>query len=112
MAKFDAKVELDVSGLDKVQTLICLLESHMSELPVAVISGLKELADCAECEMGIESIVRMGFKSAKVIVDGEELKSTVSVNKILKRVTRFGAPCLYPEHASLVSDTGVVIAEW
>ena len=112
MAKFDAKVELNVSGLDKVQTLICLLESHMSELPDAVVSGLQEIADCEECEIGRESISRMGFQSAKVIVDGEELKAVVSVNKILKRITRIGAPCVYPDHALLVSDEGTVIAEW
>lgn len=112
MAKFDAEIEVNVAGLEKVQTLISLLESHVSELPDAIVSGLQELADCEECEIGIESVMRMGFKSAKVIVDGEELKSVVSVNKILKRITLIGAPCIYPEHVTLVSDTGVVIAEW
>lgn len=112
MAKLDAEIEVNVAGLEKVQTLICLLESHVSELPDAVVYGLKELVDCEECEIGIESIMRMGFKSARVIADGEELKSAVSVNKILKRVTQIDAPFIYPEHATLVSDTGVVIAEW
>lgn len=112
MAKFDAEVELNVSGLDKVQTLISLLESHMSELPSEVVEGLKSLADCDECEIGLESIRRMGFQSAKVVADGEELKPVESVNKILKRITLFGKPFVYPKHAALVSDTGVVIVEW
>lgn len=113
MAKLDAKAELSVIGLDKVETLISLLEAHMSQLPAAVVAGLIDLADCEECEIGLESIMRMGFMSSNVIADGEELKQQVcSINKILKRITLINAPCIYPEHASLVSDTGVVIMEW
>ena len=89
MAKLTKKIEIDALGMDKVQTMIDLLDKYRDELPKELQVQLKELADCDACEINTESLWGMGVNAAHVksYVDGVTVNGIVSVNVILKRLT-------------------------
>jgi len=98
MAKAIYKYE--VQNIDKVKTLIELLDRHFDALPNELQLSLKEVANCDTFELGCDQINFMlsridearGHKldmsgEFKLIADGEEIKHTNSINLIVKSVT-------------------------
>lgn len=112
MAKIDTKVNVNISDSALVKTLIELLNKYRNDLPGELLSAIEELADCEAFEIDRAALIAMGYKTCSVYVDGEKINSAVSVNRVLRRISIFGKPDMYPEHAAVVSDTGVTVMEW
>jgi len=93
-------IEINVTGTDKIKTLIELLNRYADSLPVDLVASLKDIADCDHYELGYD---RINFMIAKVdtatgnepmrdgefklVADGEEIKHITSINPIVKSVT-------------------------
>lgn len=136
MTKLNLKLE--IQNVDKVKTLIELLDRHFDDLPSELKLALKETADCDTFELGYDQINFMlnridnaqGNKlnmsgDFKLVADGEEIKHTSSINPIVKSVTYIdyedGNPKIkgdsivlgkiYPSKMKM-TYRDVVLAEW
>lgn len=89
------KMEVSVTDVDKVQTLIELLNKHQDSLPRELIDSLHELADCEACEINWHWLNSRGISGR--IENTLGLDRIVSVNPILKRVKVIGEPDIYPK---------------
>jgi len=113
MASKSLSIKVDVMNIDKVKTLIDLLGEYIDELPEEVVSALELLADCDECEITSDSVevARLGYP-ARVICDGIEVESVVSINKVLKRVTYLDGVetrLLYPNTVVVEGVNGALV---
>ncbi|AUR97011.1 hypothetical protein NVP1236O_19 [Vibrio phage 1.236.O._10N.261.52.C4] len=84
-----AGINISIKDTEQVKTLIELLSSYSDELPDKLVNSLNEFADCSAFELGQEQLIDMGINpsNVKIECDGIEIKSVVSFNKILRRVT-------------------------
>ena len=124
MATSEIKLNVAVQSMDKFQTLIALLNRYQEELPIAVLGGIRDLADCEDCEINRESIERMGLSGVELIGSHVGDFEIESVNPVLKRLTVIPSPArltddgmhVFKKHVYLSSYSlragDVVIAEW
>jgi hypothetical protein len=89
MAKMQGSFKFDVTGLDKVKTLVDLLFKHEKDLPEELVESLHDLADCEDCEWDSKRLMSIypGGETAICKVDGQIVQGVVSANPILKRLT-------------------------
>ena len=92
-------ISFNLTGLEKIKTLIELLNKHRDVLPGELVDGLKELANTDGLELGSQwfckaranIITDYGNGNAEgfdfsFVADGEEIK-IVSINTILRKIT-------------------------
>ena len=126
-----ASIDISAKDMDCVRTLIELIASYEDELPDELLNALHEFSDCDSFEFSNSDYQATGasFDSYKLVVNGVDRTSErgfVSVNKILKRVTRHAfdddmKPLVegnefvylheYPESLTL-SGGGIIMVEW
>ena len=89
MAKLAETISFETQGLDKIQTLIHLLDKHQRALPEELIESLRDLADCKTCEFGVASDLICGVHPCDVecFVNDKKVNGVVSANIVLKRLT-------------------------
>jgi hypothetical protein len=109
MAKM--KVSVKVADLDAFRTLAELLCKHKDSLPKEIVDCVNGIADGDVFEFGYDEIAKLGQIYATCFADGVEVKSTISVNKYLKRV-KHADGFIYPSEMQLVSDSGITLMEW
>jgi len=80
------KLKVEVQGIDKVKTLIKVLNNNIERLPEDLVNTLKEVADCKTFEYDAEYFRNKGMFPVSVFADGHEVKNVVSINPILKRI--------------------------
>ena len=109
-----AKVKLEVQSIDKVSTLIELLDKYQADLPKELNVSLMELADCEHCEIGTRKLLSMGIDTcdAKLMADGVSIDNVISFNKVLKRLTTGNNGYLYPLSFSIKDRNDNAICEW
>lgn len=105
----ELKMEVSIADIDKVQTLIELLNKHQDSLPRELIDSLHELADCEVCEINRSWLDGRGISGR--IENSLGLKRILSVNPVLKRVKVIGGPDIYPKEFALLAG-GKVIVSW
>lgn len=114
MALLRESVKIEVSGADKVITLINLLDKYSEQLPIELIESLNELANCDQCEFDHDAFINAGGIVGETDTDFHT-KKIISVNKILKRVKWLdddGNECeSYPEKFTLKSNSKTLI-QW
>lgn len=78
--------DIDIRGMDKVKTLIELLDKYQEQLPDDLKSSLIELADCDTCEFTYKDYLDFGGVIGQAETDFHTTE-IISVNPILKRIT-------------------------
>ena len=132
-----AHCEINLLGSSKINTLIRLIDKYKDELPIELISLLKELSGDSSFEYSAEDINTMMYKidwqvgnkplSGEFVslADGNEIKGISAVNSILKTVRlqkyKNGNPevlngvficdTINPESLSLTYD-GFTLIKW
>jgi hypothetical protein len=136
MGKSNLSVDVNVAGIDKIETLLSLLNKHKESLPEELVESLMDLADCDECEIDSQYIAGAGHVAGdvKCFVDGRlsPASGVVSANLILKRLTIYPSRYygeseypelnaagdayeeryIYPESLLIKSGDGETIASW
>ena len=87
------KLKVEMQGIDKVKTMIDLLDKYKEDLPKELLKSLKDASDCDSCEFGADQLKSMGVSHGSVSCecDGEIVSGVVSANTILKRLTVYPA---------------------
>lgn len=85
------KIDIEAQNMDKVKTMIELLDRYRGSLPAELVSSLDDLADCEACEYGYKNINKLGFDvgSVEVFCDSQKIENAYSINPILKRVKAY-----------------------
>lgn len=132
--KITCNISVSLTDMEKVKTLIDLLNENRRSLPTDLISSIDRLADCDACEINNNYLTQAGYNSSDIVVlvDGIIASGVVSVNPILKRVkiipskyyreidrpkindhrSVFEEQYIYPKSLKIESCRGNLIASW
>lgn len=113
MAEINANIDLKLSDIDSIKTLVELLIKNENALPSEIIECVSGIVNNDVFEMDIGEVQRCGFSTASVYADGNYVEKVTSCNKYLKRVAVLGGTHIFPEHMKMIaSDEKTVLMEW
>lgn len=86
MAKLNTKIEINIQDIDKVKTLVEVLNKNSEQLPKELIKEINNIADCKTFEYDRDYFLNKGCVNVCVHADGYRIDNAISINPILKRI--------------------------
>ena len=113
MAESKLSINVKVTDVEEVKSLLLLLSEHVDSLPGDVIDALKLVADGVEF-YDIDYLSRRGICGGDVValIDGVEVDNVISANPILKKVSITGLGDASAESFQISNKTGEYICGW
>ena len=113
MAESKLSINVKVTDVEEVRSLLLLLSEHIDSLPDDVVDALKLVADGVEF-FDINYLSRRGICGGDVValIDGVETENVISGNPILKTVSITGIGDVSAESFQISNKTGEYICGW
>ena len=113
MAESKLSINVKVTDVEEVRSLLLLLSEHIDSLPDDVVDALKLVADGVEF-FDINYLSRRGICGGDVValIDGVETENVISGNPILKTVSITGIGDVSAESFQISNKNGNYICGW